>query len=66
MTFGRPVGVPHIGLVSDRRSATGTPLVIHNIGAGTVEDNSLFAYAITGHYRYFPEPLNAACKSANP
>lgn len=66
VTWRLPAGVPHIGLVPERRSATGTPLVIHNIGAGTVEDNILFAYAITGHYRYFPEPLNAACKAANP
>src|SRR5688572_27094543 len=27
-------GVPHIGIISDRRAVTGAPLVIHNIGAG--------------------------------
>ena len=28
-----------------------TPLVIHNIGSGTQEENSLFTYPLTGHYR---------------
>nr|WP_297351497.1 DUF1287 domain-containing protein [uncultured Caldimonas sp.] len=42
---------PHIGIVSDRKSATGEPLIIHNIGAGTREEGGLFAYRITGHYR---------------
>ena len=43
--------LPHIGIVSERRSALGTPLIIHNIGAGTREENILFRYRITGHYR---------------
>jgi len=42
---------PHIGIVSDRRNAKGTPLVIHNIGAGTQEEDALFNFTITGHYR---------------
>ncbi len=45
-------GVPHIGLVAAERSSAGTPLVIHNIGAGTQLEDSLFEYTITGHYRY--------------
>ncbi|HET9475821.1 MAG TPA: DUF1287 domain-containing protein, partial [Steroidobacteraceae bacterium] len=44
-------GVLHIGLVSDRKAATGVPLVIHNIGAGAREEDILFRYAIIGHYR---------------
>ena len=44
-------GVPHIGLVSERRTPDGTPLIIHNIGAGAREDDILFRHAITGHYR---------------
>ena len=44
-------GLTHIGIVSDRKSADGTPLVIHNIGAGTQEENILFRFRITGHYR---------------
>jgi len=44
-------GVPHIGFVSERRAVTGTPLIIHNIGAGAREEDILFRFAITGHYR---------------
>ena len=44
---------PHIGIVSDRRSADGKrPLIIHNIGFGTLEGDMLFSYRITGHYRF--------------
>lgn len=46
---------PHIMIVSDRRGGDGAPLVIHNIGSGVREDDDLFAYAITGHYR-IPAP----------
>jgi len=48
--------LPHIGIVSDRTSADGTPLIVHNIGAGPKLDNMLFKYKITGHYRFKPEP----------
>lgn len=54
VTWRLASGVPHIGLVSDRHSASGTPLVIHNIGWGTQEEDRLFAYTITGHYRFDP------------
>jgi len=43
--------ITHIGFISDRRAVTGTPLVIHNIGAGTREEDILFRFAIIGHYR---------------
>ncbi|MGF6148670.1 Uncharacterized protein conserved in bacteria [Kingella potus] len=43
-------GRPHIGIVSDR-SSSGRPLVIHNIGRGTREEDILYRYPITGHYR---------------
>jgi uncharacterized protein len=47
-------GQPHIGIVSDRRSEDGArPLVIHNIGWGAREDDALFEYRITGHFRPF-------------
>jgi len=42
---------PHIMIVSDRKASEGTPLIIHNIGAGTQEENSLFSYSLTGHFR---------------
>jgi uncharacterized protein YijF (DUF1287 family) len=45
-------GVPHIGIVSDRRSDLGVPLVIHNIGLGTQEEDALFLYSLIGHFRF--------------
>jgi len=42
---------PHIMIVSDNRAKDGTPLIIHNIGSGTKEENRLFAFPITGHFR---------------
>jgi uncharacterized protein YijF (DUF1287 family) len=53
MTWMLPGNLPHIGLVSDRRSGDGArPLVVHNIGRGPQLEDMLFAYPITGHYRY--------------
>lgn len=48
-------GLPHIGIVSDRKSEDGTPLIIHNVGAGPQEEDVLFAYKINGHFRFIPE-----------
>jgi uncharacterized protein len=44
--------LPHIGLISDRIGASGRPLIIHNIGQGTREDDALAAYPIAGHFRW--------------
>ncbi|UQA23262.1 DUF1287 domain-containing protein [Stenotrophomonas sp. NY11291] len=44
-------GLLHVGIVSDRKLANGTPLVLHNIARGTREENLLFQHAIIGHYR---------------
>lgn len=49
-----PGGLPHIGIVADEALRAGTPQVVHNIGYGAVLDDVLFAFPITGHYRYFP------------
>ena len=43
--------LPHILIVSDKKSAAGIPLALHNIGSGTREEDVLFAYPLTGHYR---------------
>jgi len=52
VTWRLPGDLDHIGIVGDRRSPfTRTPLILHNIGHGTREDDILFAYPITGHYR---------------
>lgn len=54
VTWRLPSGVPHIGIVSTRRVA-GRPTVVHNIGLGTRDDDALFAFVVTGHYRYAPK-----------
>ena len=51
VTWDLSGGLTHIGIVSDKKAATGTPLILHNIGAGTREEDILFAYRIIGHYR---------------
>ena len=38
-------------IVSEKSNASGEPYVIHNIGAGTQEEDRLFEFKITGHYR---------------
>lgn len=48
-----PGNLPHIGIVADERTPDSSrPLVVHNIGAGARLEDVLFAYRITGHYRY--------------
>ena len=42
---------PHIMIVSDNRAKDGTPLIFHSIGSGAKEENKLFAFKITGHFR---------------
>jgi uncharacterized protein YijF (DUF1287 family) len=46
-------GVPHIGIVVDRKGPSGRFEVVHNIGQGPKMEDVLFAWKITGHYRYF-------------
>jgi uncharacterized protein len=46
-----PPHLPHIMIVSDRRTAGGRPLVIHNIGQGAREEDRLADFPITGRYR---------------
>jgi hypothetical protein len=48
VTWRLPAGVPHIGIVSSQRTGD-RPLIVHNIGAGTKLEDSLFAFTITGH-----------------
>ncbi|MCZ4322509.1 DUF1287 domain-containing protein [Pseudomonas anguilliseptica] len=44
-------GLTHIGIISDRQAGSGVLLVLHNIGRGTQEEDILFSFKITGHYR---------------
>ncbi len=45
--------LPHIGIVTSKRSADGKRnLMVHNVGGGQVLEDCLFRYEIVGHYRY--------------
>jgi uncharacterized protein YijF (DUF1287 family) len=41
----------HVGVVSDRASVRGVPLVIHNLGPVPTEDDMLDGWALLGHFR---------------
>lgn len=50
--YDKDHGRPHIMIISDRKdAATGIPKVIHNSGQGTQENDVLFAFPVTGHFR---------------
>ena len=53
-----PGNLPHIMIVSDKKNAKGVPFIIHNISGGAQEEDGLFDYKLTGHYR-IPLPTNA-------
>lgn len=55
VTWDLGKGLTHIGIVSDRKSEVGIPIIIHNIGNGAQEEDILFKYKITGHY-HIKEP----------
>lgn len=52
VVFGPPYD--HVGVVSDKRRADGVPLLIHNAGPCTREDNGLLTWSspLTYHFRY--------------
>ena len=53
VTWMLPGNLPHIGIVSNQiAQGSKRPKIIHNIGRGPVEDDILFKYPVTGHYRY--------------
>jgi len=46
-------GITHIGIVVNKKSADGKRYkIVHNIGAGQVEEDMLFNFTIIGHYQY--------------
>ncbi len=54
VTWRLSSGVPHIGIVSSTRvSRSDRYLVVHNIGGGAQSEDVLFAFTLTGHYRWF-------------
>ena len=53
VTWMLPGNLPHIGIVTNERSADGLrPLIVHNIGRGPEIEDCLLDYPITGHYRF--------------
>ena len=50
--------LPHIGIVTDRRSPDGRrPLMAHNIGRGPKLEDMLLDHPIAGHFRYMLDEL---------
>ncbi len=44
--------LPHIGIITNKKSADGNPMIVHNVGGGQVLEDCLFRYPITGHFKY--------------
>lgn len=54
VTWDLRPGLPHIGVVVDRKAPSSDRyLVVHNVGEGPKMEDVLFAWKITGHYRYY-------------
>lgn len=53
VTMRLPGNLPHIAIVSATMNGDGVrPLLVHNIGRGARKEDVLFAYEVTGHYRF--------------
>ena len=50
--------LPHIGIVVPPPDGGDRPWIVHNIGAGPKLEDGLFAWPLTGHYRFHPGPKN--------
>ncbi|MGL6290270.1 MAG: DUF1287 domain-containing protein [Silanimonas sp.] len=59
LSWRLPDGRPHIGIVSDRRGASGQWAVIHNIGRGAREEDVAGLWRPVGHFR-MPRAASAA------
>ena len=44
--------LPHIGIVTHKKSSNGNPMIVHNIGGGQVLEDCLFSWKIVGHFNY--------------
>ena len=47
--------LPHIGIVSDKTTASGRPYVLHNIGLGTSEDDIIGQFNRERRFRFQPD-----------
>ncbi len=52
VTWRLPGNLPHMGIVTTQTAPSGNPLISHNIGAGPQIEDMLFAYKMTGHFRW--------------
>jgi uncharacterized protein YijF (DUF1287 family) len=53
VTWMLPGNLPHIGIVTHKRTADGQrPIIVHNIGNGPELEDMLLRFPITGHFRY--------------
>ena len=44
--------LPHIGIVTHKKSSNGNPMIVHNVGGGQVSEDCLFSWKIVGHYSF--------------
>jgi uncharacterized protein len=44
--------LPHIGIVTHKKSKEGNPMIVHNVGSGQVAEDCLFSWEIVGHFKY--------------
>ncbi len=54
ITMRLPGGLPHIAVISDRIGPSGRPYVIHNIGAGTREEDIIGEYDQERRFVFLP------------
>ena len=47
-----PPHLPHIMMVGEATGAEGSPMILHNIGRGTREEDRLLEFKRTGHFRW--------------
>ncbi|WP_298306394.1 DUF1287 domain-containing protein [Flavobacterium sp.] len=44
--------LPHIGIITHKKSIDGNPMLVHNVGGGQVAEDCLFSWEIVGHFIY--------------
>ncbi|GAB3717407.1 DUF1287 domain-containing protein [Flavobacterium koreense] len=44
--------LPHIGILTHKKSIDGNPMIVHNVGGGQVAEDCLFSWEIVGHFKY--------------
>ncbi|GAA4044660.1 DUF1287 domain-containing protein [Flavobacterium chungnamense] len=44
--------LPHIGIITYKKSIDGNPIIVHNVGGGQVAEDCLFSWEIVGHFKY--------------